>query len=318
MGFRRDNRNVFFEDEKSLLRFDLNQGGDPVEWRFKRVAPGVNGLGHIWLNGSFEGQADGTGLGIASSNEKNPNAVISSDGKSVEFSGDMRWQPRPADPGPIKYWRTWRDKGGWFEETVKLQVTPQGNGLTSYGISVAADFSHAWNKASIPCSWVWYGQSRDFTQLDLVHNPPVELEVNPRHGYLNTVYKWFGWVGRNAGSLLYGDLSTDWGGICIALPDDSYRFGFGIDTGHDNETLQFVQEAPGNAFVRSIGFGILPFGDGERRFLEGKMGSTDPFYTEPNVPLRNGDVIQFRICWLPHEGNFPSSKQWIRNCGFAV
>lgn len=315
------NNQAVFENEKLYLRFDGTQGGTLVDFRWKRRAPTYNvceGKGGMWLNTSYEGISDGTWKGSAQGMVKQTRFTIN--GNILTIEGDMPYGDRPnVIAWKYKIVHDFRPND-WWRETIEMTAQAGADGLRFYAIGQPMDFDQSWNKSFFPVRQIWVGRSEDWRLVTIGNNDENEVETAPENDQISTAFKFFGnmrthperpiWMGHACGDF----------GLITVSPYQSFNISMGVATGY-NWALgseQFKQETPGNSWVRSIETAHI-FGDGNRRYLERQMGSTDPYYAGPNPIIRAGQVIRWDVQFFPYEGrDWQNALNWVRSSGAGI
>lgn len=314
------NNQAVFENAKLYVRFDGTQGGTMVDLRWKRQSPNYNvclGKGGMWVNTSCDGISDGSNMGAAQGMVKNTRFSIAGDVLTIQ--GDMPYGDRP-NVIPWRYTIT-HDFGrqDWWMETIEMVAQPAAADRRWYAIGQCMDFDQSWNKMIVPSREVWIGRSQDWRLARIGTDDENEIETAADPNQISTSYKIFGNMrSRPERPLWIGMACGDYGLITIS-PENSFNLSMGVATGYNSAlgSEDFKRETPGNSWVRSMETAHIQ-GDGNRRFLESRTGSTDPYYCEPNPFVRAGQVLRWRVAFFPFEGrDWRNALNWIRGSGFA-
>lgn len=314
------NNQAVFENQKLYLRFDGTQGGTLVDMRWKRQAPNYNvhaGKGGMWLNTSYEGISDGTWKGSAQGMAK---ARFSYQGDVLTIEGDMPYGDRPnVIAWKYRITHDFRPQD-WWRETIELTAQPGADGLRFYAIGQPQDYDQSWNTLIVPAREIWIGRSEDWTLHRIGTDEINAIETAPDPNQIATAFKYFGNLHTLPGRPMWMGIACGDFGIITVAPYQSYNISMGVGAGY-NWALgsdDFKRETVGNSWVRSSETAHI-LGDGNRRFLERKMGATDPYYAGPNPVIRAGQVIRWEVVFFPYEGrDWRNAVAWVRGSGGGI
>lgn len=315
------NNQAVYEDDKLYLRFDGNQGGTLVDFRWKRQAPNYNvcqDKGGMWLNTSYDGISDGTNKGAYQATEKRAKFTRLT-AQDLWIEGEMHYGDRLNELGPFRYKIGFSFWGGWIYQKIVLTCTAAVEGKRFYAINQAMDFDQSWNKAIVPSRKLWVGRSEEWRLATIGTNDINEVETIQELGHVSTLYKIFGNMRSTPQQPLWGGMACGDFGLIVVAPRAWHEISIGWNAGF-NWALDgsWRSETVGNSFVRSLETAHI-LGDGNRRYLESLDPNSGIEYRPPNPLLRDGQIISWDVALFPYEGrNVASAVNWVRSSGYPI